>query len=50
MAILRQLGTPCLIHQPAYSMFRRGPEDGLIPTLADEGIGCICSRPWPREC
>jgi len=44
-AILRQLGTPCLIHQPAYSMFRRGPEDGLIPTLAEEGIGCICFSP-----
>jgi L-glyceraldehyde 3-phosphate reductase len=44
-AILRELGTPCTIHQPAYSMLRRGPEDGLIPTLADEGIGCIVFSP-----
>ncbi|MBE7531587.1 MAG: L-glyceraldehyde 3-phosphate reductase [Chloroflexi bacterium] len=40
--ILRQLGTPCLIHQPSYSMFNRWVEaDGLLDTLADEGIGCI---------
>lgn len=44
-AILRGLGTPCLIHQPAYSMLRRGPEEELIPTLADEGIGCIVFSP-----
>ncbi len=44
-AILRQLGTPCTIHQPAYSMLRRGPENGLIPTLAGEGIGCIVFSP-----
>jgi L-glyceraldehyde 3-phosphate reductase len=40
--ILRDLGTPCLIHQPSYSMFNRWVEDdGLLDTLADEGIGCI---------
>ncbi|MCL4261943.1 MAG: L-glyceraldehyde 3-phosphate reductase [Anaerolineae bacterium] len=40
--ILRELGTPCLIHQPSYSMFNRWVEaDGLLDTLADEGIGCI---------
>lgn len=44
-AILRGLGTPCLIHQPAYSMLRRGPEEALIPALAEEGIGCICFSP-----
>lgn len=44
-AILRDLGTPCLIHQPAYSMLRRGPEEELIPALADEGIGCIVFSP-----
>ncbi len=44
-AILRGLCTPCLIHQPAYSMLRRGPEEGLIQTLADEGIGCIVFSP-----
>lgn len=43
--ILRQLGTPCLIHQPAYSMFNRWVEDGLIQTLKDEGIGCIAFSP-----
>lgn len=41
-AILRELGTPCLIHQPSYSMFNRWVEtDGLLDTLNDEGIGCI---------
>lgn len=44
-AILRRLGTPCTIHQPAYSMLRRGPEEELIPTLAEEGIGCIVFSP-----
>ncbi len=40
--ILRELGTPCLIHQPSYSLFNRWVEaDGLLDTLADEGIGCI---------
>ncbi len=44
-AILRELGTPCLIHQPAYSMFRRWVEDGLLDVLAEEGIGCIAFSP-----
>ncbi len=39
--ILRELGTPCLIHQPRYNMFDRWIEDGLLDTLAEEGIGCI---------
>jgi L-glyceraldehyde 3-phosphate reductase len=40
--ILRELGTPCLIHQPSYSLFNRWVEaDGLLDTLTDEGIGCI---------
>lgn len=40
--ILRQLGTPCLIHQPSYSMLNRWIEnDGLLPVLEEEGIGCI---------
>jgi L-glyceraldehyde 3-phosphate reductase len=43
--ILKQLGTPCLIHQPAYSMFNRWVEDGLINVLKDEGIGCIAFSP-----
>lgn len=44
-AILRDLGAPCLIHQPSYSMFNRWVEDGLLEALADEGIGCICFSP-----
>jgi len=44
-AILRRMGTPFLIHQFAYSMFRRGPEDGLLQTLTDEGIGGIAFSP-----
>jgi L-glyceraldehyde 3-phosphate reductase len=43
--ILRDLGTPCLIHQPSYSMFNRWVEDGLLETLAAEGIGCIPFSP-----
>lgn len=44
-AILRDLGTPCLIHQPRYSMFDRSVEDGLLSVLEDEGIGCIPFSP-----
>lgn len=41
-AILKELGTPCLIHQPSYSMLNRWIEnDGLLPVLEDQGIGCI---------
>lgn len=43
--ILAALGTPCLIHQPSYSMFNRWIEDGLIDTLRDQGIGCIVFSP-----
>jgi len=39
--ILRELGTPCLIHQPKYHMFERTAEQGLLVVLAKEGIGCI---------
>lgn len=45
IAILRALGTPCLIHQPRYSMFERTPEQGLIQTLGDAGVGCIAFSP-----
>jgi len=43
--ILRELGTPLLIHQPSYSMFNRWVEDGLLDLLGDEGIGCIAFSP-----
>lgn len=43
--ILRELGTPCLIHQPSYSMFNRWIEDGLLQVLDEEGIGCIVFSP-----
>ena len=43
--ILREMGTPCLIHQPRYNMFDRWIEDGLLDTLEDEGIGCIAFSP-----
>jgi L-glyceraldehyde 3-phosphate reductase len=43
--ILRELGTPCLIHQPKYSMFERTPEAGLFDVLGKEGIGCIAFCP-----
>jgi L-glyceraldehyde 3-phosphate reductase len=43
--ILRELGTPCLIHQPKYSMFERWVEDGLLSLLDAEGVGCIPFSP-----
>jgi L-glyceraldehyde 3-phosphate reductase len=43
--ILRSLGTPCLIHQPKYSMFDRWIENGLLDVLGDEGIGGIAFCP-----
>jgi L-glyceraldehyde 3-phosphate reductase len=41
VSILRQLGTPLLIHQPSYSMFNRWIEDRLLDVLGTEGVGCI---------
>lgn len=43
--ILKQLGTPCLIHQPKYSMFERWVEDGLLDVLEKNGAGCIPFSP-----
>ena len=43
--ILRELGTPCLIHQPKYSMFVRTPESGLLDVLDKEGVGAIAFTP-----
>lgn len=43
--ILHASGTPCLIHQPRYSMLDRWVEDGLLSTLEEEGIGCIAFSP-----
>jgi len=43
--ILRSLGTPCLIHQPKYSMFAREPEQGLFDVLRKEGVGAIVFSP-----
>lgn len=43
--ILKELGTPCLIHQPKYSMFERWVEGELLDTLEEEGIGCIPFSP-----
>ncbi|MEO9174895.1 MAG: aldo/keto reductase, partial [Gaiellales bacterium] len=44
-AILRDLGTPLLIHQPSYSMLNRWIERGLLDTLEAEGVGCITFSP-----
>jgi L-glyceraldehyde 3-phosphate reductase len=43
--ILRELGTPCLIHQPSYSLLNRWIEPDLLGVLEDEGIGCIAFSP-----
>lgn len=43
--ILKDLGTPCIIHQPKYSMFERWVEDGLLDVLEENGVGCIPFSP-----
>ena len=43
--ILKEMGTPCLIHQPKYSMFERWVEDGLLDLLGKEKVGCIPFSP-----
>ncbi len=43
--ILKDLGTPCLIHQPKYSMFERWVEGGLLDVLEENGVGCIPFSP-----
>jgi L-glyceraldehyde 3-phosphate reductase len=45
IAILKRLGTPCLIHQPKYSMLERWVEGGLMDVLGNEGVGCIPFSP-----
>ena len=45
IAILKQMGIPCLIHQPKYSMFVRDAEAGLLDVLGQEGVGCIPFSP-----
>jgi L-glyceraldehyde 3-phosphate reductase len=45
LRILRQLGTPCLTHQPKYSIFVRAPEQGLFDLLGAEGVGAIVFSP-----
>ncbi|TKC09381.1 L-glyceraldehyde 3-phosphate reductase [Pedobacter frigoris] len=45
IGILKRLGTPCLIHQPKYSMYERWIEDGLLDLLGNEGVGCIPFSP-----
>lgn len=43
--MLKEMGTPCLIHQPKYSMFERWVENGLLDVLEREGVGCIPFSP-----
>ncbi|MDB5016918.1 MAG: L-glyceraldehyde 3-phosphate reductase [Mucilaginibacter sp.] len=45
ITILKELGTPCVIHQPKYSMFERWVEGGLLDVLEKEGVGCIPFSP-----
>ena len=45
ISILKELGTPCVIHQPKYSMFERWVEDGLLDVLEEMGVGCIPFSP-----
>src|SRR6201985_2795284 len=45
ISILKRLGTPCLIHQPKYSMFERWVEGGLLDVLERDGVGCIPFSP-----
>ena len=43
--VLKQLGTPCLIHQAKYSMLERWVENGLLDVLEEKGVGCIAFSP-----
>ncbi len=45
IALLKALGTPCIIHQPKYSMYERWIEGGLLDLLGKEGVGCIPFSP-----
>ena len=45
VGLLKEMGVPCLIHQPSYSMFNRWVEPELLPALEDEGVGCIAFSP-----
>lgn len=45
IAMLKDMGTPCLIHQPKYSMFVREPEEVLLNVLGENGVGCIPFSP-----
>lgn len=45
ITLLKRMGTPCLIHQPKYSMFVRWVEEGLLDVLEVEGVGCIPFSP-----
>ncbi|HSV27015.1 MAG TPA: aldo/keto reductase [Sedimentisphaerales bacterium] len=47
-AILREMGTPCLIHQPRYSMLAREAENGLFDAIEKEGMGCIVFSPLAK--
>ena len=44
-SLLREMGTPLLIHQPKYNMFERTAEHGLLDVLEQEGVGCIPFSP-----
>jgi L-glyceraldehyde 3-phosphate reductase len=46
--LLREMGTPCLIHQPRYSLFDRWVEPQLLATLEQEGIGCVVFSPLAK--
>jgi L-glyceraldehyde 3-phosphate reductase len=48
IAILKRLGTPCVIHQFKYSMFQRTPEGGLLDELRKEGVGGIAFSPMAQ--
>jgi L-glyceraldehyde 3-phosphate reductase len=48
LKILKDFGTPCLIHQPSYSMYNRWVEDGLLALLEREGVGSVVFQPLQR--
>lgn len=48
LALLRQMGIPCIVHQPRYSMFDRKVEAGLLDTLTREGLGAVVFSPLAK--
>ncbi len=48
--ILREMSTPCVIHQPRYSLLEREPENGLLELLETKVLAALCIPRWHKVC